>query len=72
MMAETVDDVAIPEFSIVFCPMKGKEHRLKSCAGCENNRGMVSVNESDDAPFMEKYRLICAAPMARKITVFEG
>ena len=71
MIAETVDNVEIPEFAICFCPLKGAESFMKNCVDCEFHVGLIDFNK-DAESFSERYRNGCAAVMPRKITVIEG
>lgn len=71
MMVDTKTDIAIPQMAICFCPLKGKEHLMRACSGCDHNLGLVE-QETESGDFGEKYRLACAAPIPRRITVIEG
>lgn len=70
---ELINTIEIPALAICFCPMKNGDKLMGSCLECNSYMGLVEVDgHKKDASFGDKYRLVCAAPIPRRISVIEG
>jgi len=59
-------DVEVPENAVIQCP----KHRFAlvkaaTCIECDCGQGLTEVTKSE-APWSDKYRIICSHPVARR------
>ena len=62
----------IPNNVFIPCPKKGFKlvSVQKNCVGCEYSNGLIEVNTGEGS-FNQKYRVLCAKPIARRMEEIE-
>lgn len=67
-----MSDVVIPQSAFVPCPQIGfQNRRVTKCAGCEHYRGLVEVMRAEDVQFEQRYRVVCAHAISRRMVSIE-
>lgn len=71
------DEIVVPPTAHIACPERGFRHRpVAACLACQAFDGFSEVARDDEQgpelPFEARYRVVCAHPISRRMTIVEG
>lgn len=71
------DEIVVPPTAHIACPDRGFRHRpVAACLACQAFQGFSQVARADEQgpelPFEARYRVVCAHPISRRMTIVEG
>lgn len=71
------DEIVVPQTSHIACPDRGFRHRpVSACLACPAFQGFNEVAKAEEQgpelPFEARYRVVCAHPISRRMTIVEG
>lgn len=70
-------DITVPATAHIACPDRAFRHRpVAACLDCPAFQGLIEVMAEDeqhkDLPFEAGYRVQCAHPISRRMTIVEA
>lgn len=71
------DEIVVPPTAHIACPERQFRHRpVAACLACRAFEGFNEVAQADakgpELPFEARYRVVCAHPISRRMTIVEG